>query len=288
MLNRLPRLVMAAVTAAAALVVPLAAPAAADPPRCTPSTEHPYPVVLLHGTFSNRDVWKSLRPKLDSAGYCTYVVEYGHDESSTMGNQPGVYGTAPVTASVEQVAMQVRKVFELTGAAKVSLVTHSQGGLIARLLTTRAGGGAEKVDTVVSLAGTQNGTTALGVSEAADALGISVDSPAGEAAAKVAGQAAVDQLTNSPLMQVLHQEANTAKGVRYLSVYTDDDTVATPAAQAGAWDTDGPAKAVWNVNVRECLRPNTPVGHSAIVDLPATEHLTLWALGHGEGTRPHC
>ena len=54
-----------------------ASPAGANT-RCTPSAAHPYPVVLVHGTFANMyDSWGALAPDLVNNGYCVYMFNYG-------------------------------------------------------------------------------------------------------------------------------------------------------------------------------------------------------------------
>src|SRR5438046_568220 len=45
---------------------------------CTPAADHPYPVVLVHGTFANAAFsWQTLAPMLSNAGYCVFSLNYG-------------------------------------------------------------------------------------------------------------------------------------------------------------------------------------------------------------------
>jgi len=78
----------AAVAACAALVLPASASAATPRPPganlpCAPTAAHPYPVVLVHGTFGNRfDSWQLFSPALKAAGYCVYALDYGSYDGS--------------------------------------------------------------------------------------------------------------------------------------------------------------------------------------------------------------
>jgi triacylglycerol esterase/lipase EstA (alpha/beta hydrolase family) len=118
-----------------ALLLPTSASAATPPPpganlACTPTAAHPYPVVLVHGTFENRfDNWQAMSPALKAAGYCVYALDYGADNGSAA---LGIYGIGEISRSARQLADFVASVRAQTGAAKVSLVGHSQGGMMPR------------------------------------------------------------------------------------------------------------------------------------------------------------
>lgn len=88
---------------------------------CVPDAEHPVPVVLLHGTRSDRTVnWVYLGPELAAAGYCVFSVDLPDR------------GQAPMKQSLEVLARRVAQVRAETGSRRVSFVGHSQGGTIAR------------------------------------------------------------------------------------------------------------------------------------------------------------
>lgn len=136
-----------------------AAPAqAAAPPRtlaaagandwsCRPSRAHPSPVVIVHGTFGDsKSLLDRLSWRMHTAGYCVFALDYGRR------------ATGPIEESAAQLKTFVAKVLAATGAAKVSMVGHSQGGMMPRYYLKFLGG-ATKVDDLVGLAASNHGTS---------------------------------------------------------------------------------------------------------------------------------
>jgi pimeloyl-ACP methyl ester carboxylesterase len=153
-----PRGALVALLAPLAVALGAGPAAAATPPPpganqpCTPSTAHPYPVVLVHGTaesiFQN---WQAMAPALKTAGYCVYAFNYGS------GNL-GVCGLNDIQRSAAELASEVDSALSRTGASKVDLVGHSQGGMMPRDYMKNLGGGS-KVDDLVGLSPSNHGTT---------------------------------------------------------------------------------------------------------------------------------
>jgi triacylglycerol lipase len=145
---------------AAALLFPATASAATPPPPgsnlpCTPTAAKPNPVVLVHGTFGNRGIsWQRMSPTLKAAGYCVYALDYGSYNGSGL---LGIYGVGPIERSAQELATFVDRVRQQTGAAKVDIVGHSQGGMMPRYFIKFLGG-ASKVDDLVGLAPSNHGT----------------------------------------------------------------------------------------------------------------------------------
>jgi triacylglycerol lipase len=155
------RLVSAAVLAAAVLAstAPVAAAATPPPPGanvpCTPTADRPEPVVLVHGTGANRtNSWQAMSPALKAAGHCVYALNYGAYNGSGL---IGVYGLDYIQRSAGQLAAFVDRVLAETGASRVDIVGHSQGGLMPRYYVKELGGDA-KVDDLVGLAPSNHGT----------------------------------------------------------------------------------------------------------------------------------
>src|SRR3954454_12546457 len=151
-------LVVAAVPARAATppppgiadLLPATPPPGANDWSCRPTAAHPAPVVLVNGTFEGAfDNWLTVSPQIKAAGYCVFALDY---------RAPGTAGIRP---SAGRLARFVDAVLAATKASKVSLVGHSQGGMMPRWYI-KFDGGASKVDDLVGLAPSNHGTTTPG------------------------------------------------------------------------------------------------------------------------------
>src|SRR5512132_2153129 len=133
-------LIAAAATADVTDLLPTTSPPGANDFTCKPTAAHPSPVVLVHGTFEGAtDNWSTASPKFKAAGYCVFALEYGDR------------GTGDIAASAGQLERFVDAVLAATGARKVSMVGHSQGGMMPRYYVKLLGG-TSKVDDLVGLA----------------------------------------------------------------------------------------------------------------------------------------
>ncbi|MFB7719679.1 esterase/lipase family protein [Nocardia sp. NPDC056100] len=113
---------------------------------CHPSADHPAPVVLTGSTFLSAAVnWTSLAPYLSNLGFCVFTVDYGR---TVYRIPPGLNGMDPIPDSAVEVRDVVDRVLAATGAARVDLVGHSQGGLVDRYYLNVLGG-ADKVGKMV-------------------------------------------------------------------------------------------------------------------------------------------
>jgi pimeloyl-ACP methyl ester carboxylesterase len=188
----------------AALALPGSAAAA-----CQPPTAHPYPVILVHGTFANQALsWNALRPLLEADGFCVFSLDYGNN------------ATAAMARSGDTVAAFARQVLVQTGAAKVSFVGHSQGGSLSRYVAKDKGLLAQ-TDDVVGLAPSSHGTT----------------NPFTRPVARLGCAACSDQMAGSPFMQALNAPPEAPGPVSYTVVATRYDEVVTPyQSQALAGD----------------------------------------------------
>ncbi len=127
---------------------------------CKPSSTHPYPVVLVHGTAEDEGSnWVTLSPLLANAGYCVYAFNYG-ETSMSMGDHIDALGE--IAASAGQLSTFVNQVLSKTGASKVDIVGHSQGGMMPNYYIKFLGG-ASKVHTLIGLAPSNHGTTMSGL-----------------------------------------------------------------------------------------------------------------------------
>ncbi|WP_030811478.1 esterase/lipase family protein [Streptomyces sp. NRRL S-337] len=202
------------------------APAAADAPTvrsgwndfsCKPSTVHPRPVVLVHGTLGNSvDNWLGLAPYLVARGYCVFSLDYGQ-----LPGVPLFHGLGPVDASAGQLATYVDQVLAATGTRKVDLVGHSQGGMMARVYL-KFHGGADKVNALVGLAPDNHGTDLDGLTRLLDHF------PGAKQYLSKATPGLTDQIVGSDVLNRLNAGGDTVPGVHYTVIATRYDEVVTP------------------------------------------------------------
>jgi triacylglycerol lipase len=214
-------LARAAVTVAllACALAPAAATAAEEPlpPQgtpppgandfsCRPPARHPYPVVIVHGTFGNMGVlWDTAAGALERLHYCVFALDYGNSPV------PGVNGVGDIPTSARQLQTFINRVLAATHAAKVTIVGHSQGGMMPRYYIKFLGG-ASKVDDLVGFSPSNHGT----------------DTPAAPPAGLLGCTSCAQQVAGSPFMQQLNAGDQTPAPVSYTVLETNHDEVVTP------------------------------------------------------------
>jgi pimeloyl-ACP methyl ester carboxylesterase len=199
---------------------PSASPAGVNIAGCHPSAVHPRPVVLVNGTFSNMvDDWSGLGPKLANLGYCVYATAIGGDPHSV------IQSIGPVVASAQKMSSFVNSVLSRTGATKVDLVGHSQGGLIAEYYVKLLGGAA-KVSSVVGLSPSTHGTTLNGL------VALAVLFPGANDLVGSACPACVDQEIGSSVVRAVGSGPIAQPGVKYTVIETLNETVVTPSGSS--------------------------------------------------------
>lgn len=199
--------------------------------KCKPSAAHSTPVVLVHATFVNLGTnWAALSPTLKNAGYCVYAFNYGMTWLS--GNRIG--GLGDIAQSAGTLKAFVDKVLSSTGAQKVDLVGHSQGGMMPNYYIKRLGG-APKVRTFVGIAPSNHGTTVAGLLNLADALGFlgTVIHNSIDAILNTVGVPGLTQQeSTSTFQKQLFADGDTVPGPRYAVIETNKDIVVTPYTNA--------------------------------------------------------
>lgn len=183
---------------------------------CAPSEAHPYPVVLVHGTFGNMtDSWQALSPLLANNGYCVFALDYG----GAPGNQ--IQATGDIPTSAAQLAAFVDRVLSETGAPEVDIIGHSQGGMMPRWYIQFLGGEA-KVRALVGLSPSNHGTTFNGLGTLARAF------PGAPELVNGLCPACEQQFVGSSFLQKLNGGNDTVAGVTYTVISTRYDVVVTP------------------------------------------------------------
>lgn len=231
--------------------------------NCAPSVSHPYPVVLVHGTAEDEGSnWVSLAPLLANSGYCVFAFNYGETNLSLSGR---VDGLDYIQHSAQELSDFVNSVLAKTGASKVDIVGHSQGGMMPNYYLKFLGG-ASKVNLLVGLAPSNHGTTADGLTTLLEAIPGS--SLLGGLLAVIGAPAIPQQLVGSAFETHLFAGGDTVAGPRYVVIETTHDEVVTPYTNAFLSGPD-----VTNITIQsQC--PTDPTKHIGLTeDSPALQNV---------------
>lgn len=180
--------------------------------RATVSPKRPWPIVLIHGTGHAKGVWEDLGAELRKDGWAVFAPDYGYR------------ATGPLTDSMDQLAAYIRQVLVATGGRRAIIVGHSQGGLLATLLSFRD---PQFTRHVVCLAAPNHGTSLGGA--AAGLLKIpGTKSLVNNFVQSYWGQSGIEQLTGSPLLEDIARRDVTAPGVTYTCIASRTDQLINP------------------------------------------------------------
>lgn len=245
-------------------------PRGANDYSCEPGEEHPNPVVLVHGTFENAyNNWAGLSPRLAEAGYCVFALNYGGPEGFV------VQGTGDLPTSAGQLSAFVDEVLDATGASKVDLVGHSQGAMMPRYYIKNLGG-AEKVDKLIGLTPSNQGTTLFGLTALAGLL------PPLNEVVNVVCTACTQQFTGSGFLTELNA-GGTDPAVTYTVIATRFDEVVTPYQNSFL----APAPNVTNTTLQDICPWNLTEHINASYDAAMTQ-LVFNALDPANATPVKC
>lgn len=246
-----------AVLLTAAGLLACAAPAAAQAPGVPPPGANDFacrsaapPVILVHGTFGDMTVsWNLFSPVLANEGYCVFALDLVRR------------GMAPIDRSADKLAAFIDEVRSRTGAAKVSIVGHSQGGMLGRYVA-KLRGKAAVIDDVVGLAPPSHGTT----------------NPLAPLVAGLGCPACAEQRAGSPLMQRLNAPPEAPPPPAYTVVSTRYDVVVTPYRSQAL-------EGATNVVLQDRC-PEDVTDHVGMVYDPIALEWTLNALGRAGPADP--
>lgn len=180
-----------------------------DPPgandwSCRPTAARPEPVILVHGTFGDRKhLLERLSSSIKQAGFCVFSLDYGNR------------GLNDIKASAQELKTYTERVLKATGASKVSMVGHSQGGMMPRYYIKFLGG-AKVVDDLVGISPSNHGTALTGGSNPISEL------------VGFACTACVQQGAGSPFLTRLNAGDETPGEVSYTQIVTRYDEVVVP------------------------------------------------------------
>lgn len=165
------------------------------------------PVVIVAGTLSPAVANEPLAARLRADGYRVWIYEL-----------PGL-GLGDIAGTAAPLASFVDGIRAQTGAAKVDLIGHSQGGLVARYYVKHLGG-ATTVDRVVSLGAPHYGTYVANL-VAFFGFGSCI------------GVIACQQMSiGSSFLNDLNAGPDVIAPVRYTNIYTAYDELVRPVTNA--------------------------------------------------------
>lgn len=281
---------------------PEAAPPGSNVP-CVPSAAHPDPVILVHGLAGNQnDNWQTMSPFLADQGYCVFSLTYGNMASLSRPFDE-IGGLADMTKTAHDLAAFVDRVLAATGAQKVDIVGHSEGGTMPDYYLKFLGG-SRVVAKFVMLSGVPHGTSFWGLSDLYDlAAAYGFTSEANALASFCAS--CTQFLTGSSFMQTLDApnaratagEAATCPydgaavdNVSYTSIATEYDELVRP------YDSDfmdprcataGDGIGVDNITVQQQC-PSDLADHLSIEADPVAAQDVLNALDPSAAKPVHC
>ncbi|MFI5623202.1 esterase/lipase family protein [Nocardioides sp. NPDC051685] len=239
MLSTVPTLLAAA---------PAQAAGGVNDAACRPSADHPNAVVFLHGLGANKgEDLNFLQDDVAKQGYCTYSLTYG---AGAYG--PFVGGVGDIARSATQIKAFIQDVLTQTGAAKVDLVGHSEGGF-QTLYVTKTQGIADRIDNVVAIAPPTHGTSFAGLYELGMTLG--ADDLAGQVLTAFGCVACTQLVTDGSAVRTLANGPIAQRGVTYTIIQSRYDELVTPTETAFVREP-----GVTNTYVQDVC-PYDPVGH---------------------------
>lgn len=249
---------------------PNASPMGANDFDCVPSSRHPQPVVLLHGTDSSAySDWAALSPQLAASGFCVYALNFG--------GRPGdkTYGNDDIAGSSAQFGDFVNRVLASTGADKIDVVGYSQGATVARYYINRLGG-APNVRQWIGVASPTYGGVMYGTVPLAQAIPGAVD-----ALTNVVSVAVIQQMQGSAFLSDLNRGSDTVPGVGYTTIGSRFDEMIQPSDNIAL---RGPNAT--NAVVQD-LCPGDATGHVNMVYDPFTLQLVQKVLDPASA-QPKC
>jgi triacylglycerol esterase/lipase EstA (alpha/beta hydrolase family) len=250
-------------------------PPGANDDKITVTAEHPLPIILVNGTIATQgENWGVGAPVLANAGYKVYTFNYGNITQNP--NFP-IQATDDIRQSGLQLAAEVDRVLLETGAPKVILIGHSQGGGILPAYYINNLDGADKVSQLIGIAPSNHGTDLDGL---IGLRNLPILGPLAIAIANAFGQALEQQSLGSEFQQEVYGNGDTRPGVLYTTIASTHDEIVTPYTQQ-ALDGAG----VTNIVLQD-LYPGLPAGHLGVVLSPQVWSVVLDALASNPQANP--
>ncbi|MGP6174070.1 esterase/lipase family protein [Corynebacterium sp. A21] len=204
--------------------------------RARPSESHPYPVICIHGTGTTKGDWTELGADLRAEGYAVFAPDFGHR------------ATDSIAESASQISAYIDVVMQVTGASKIILVGHSQGGTLSRYWM-RLLGGAPKVRHLVCLAAPNHGTTLGGIVSPLVRTSMA-ESIMNSLVSSWFGESGFEQVAGHPTIEAINEGGDLEPGVSYTCIATRGDTVIQPPETCFLYPAedssdDNPVRNIW-------------------------------------------
>lgn len=258
-----------------AFFTPTKPPAGANDPSIKVTAEHPLPVILLNGTTGTQGVnWSVGAPVLANAGYKVFTFNYGNTTAEP--NFP-IQAMGDIRKSGLELAAEVDRVLALTGAPKVILIGHSQGGGILPVYYVNELGGADKVSQVIGIAPSNHGTD---FNHLTGFQSIPILGQLLVAISDAIAPALFQQGVGSAFQHEVYGNGDTRPGVLYTTISSVNDEVVTPYTQQAL---TGPN--VTNVVLQQRY-PGLVLGHANIYTSPQAMAAVLDALAGNPAANP--
>jgi len=216
------------------------------------------PVLIVGGTYAAEIIYWILESRLDKDGYTYKFFELPER------------GSIDINAGADKLKVVIDAFLRDTGAAKLHLIAHSQGGIVARTYIQRHGG-QNTVESMISLASPHKGTKFVD-SDAAKLLGCPAAPPCAQM--KI-GSPLLQQINNRPANDPIY----------YTNFVTNNDMFIVPMANGmmDNCDRTGPfgEKLACNVHIQQSC-PNRSVDHLGLAFDATVYNGIQQALRHQE------
>ncbi len=234
---------------------------------CKPSSEHPRPVVLVHGTAGNRSTnWQTYGPLLKNNGYCVFALTYGVTPGSPY-PYSALGGFVDMRTSAEELRAFVDRVLVATSASKIDLIGHSQGTLMPNYYVKYLGG-ASAVQNYISLAPLWHGTDVFPIPLFARVFGFDTDTAP---ICTACGQFDPD----STFIQQIRAGGAAVPGVHYVNIVTKYDELVRPY-------TSGIEAGMTNI----VLQDRCKLDYTEHFEIAADRNATLYVLNALDPAHP--
>ncbi|KIW99444.1 uncharacterized protein Z518_11183 [Rhinocladiella mackenziei CBS 650.93] len=190
------------------------------------SLNHPNPVILLHGLGANEyEDLNVLEAYLQTQEFCTFGITYGAYDAF-----PFFGGLKAIADSAQEIAQFILQVRSETGADKVDLVGHSEGGFQALYVPKFEPGVAGIVDKIVSIAPPTHGTTFANLADLAYLGGNASRDAVGEILQTFGCPACDDLLVGGDAVARLDDGPIAQPGNNVLVLASKSDELVTPTS----------------------------------------------------------